>query len=126
MGEGLISLRLERGEERGLDEEEKLREFQGQENKKCFAMISSHFSALKEYAFLSENNDNSSMIFDEEHLSPTYIFRQGAPGMSYALDVANRYGISQEIVQIDKEFIKNSNIDEGGQLISILQKKSSH
>ena len=37
MGEGLISLRLERGEERGLDEEGKLREFQGQGNKKCFA-----------------------------------------------------------------------------------------
>ena len=55
------------------------------EKKKCFAMISSHFSALKEYAFLSDNIDNSSMIFDEEHLSPTYIFRQGAPGMSYVL-----------------------------------------
>ena len=93
------------------------------EKKKCFAMISSHFSALKEYAFLSDNIDNSSMIFDEEHLSPTYIFRQGAPGMSYALDVANRYGISQEIVEIAKEYIRNSNLDESSQLISILQKK---
>ena len=93
------------------------------EHKKCFAMISSHFSALKEYAFLSDNIDNSSMIFDEDKLSPTYIFRQGAPGMSYALDVANRYGISEDIVADAKDFIKKNQVDEGSKLISILQKK---
>ncbi len=93
------------------------------EGKHCLAMISSHFSALKEYAFLSQNIDNSSMIFDEENLQPTYRFRQGAPGMSYALDVANRYGICEEIVQKAKEFIKSTNASESNELITILQKK---
>ena len=93
------------------------------EGKRCLAMISSHFSALKEYAFLSQNIDNSSMIFDEENLQPTYKFRQGAPGMSYALDVANRYGICEEIVQKAKDFIKSSNASESNELITILQKK---
>ena len=93
------------------------------EGKRCLAMISSHFSALKEYAFLSQNIDNSSMIFDEENLQPTYRFRQGAPGMSYALDVANRYGICEEIVRKAKEFIKSSNASESNELITILQKK---
>ena len=93
------------------------------EGKHCLAMISSHFSALKEYAFLSQNIDNSSMIFDEENLQPTYRFRQGAPGMSYALDVANRYGICEEIVQKAKDFIKSTNASESNELITILQKK---
>ena len=93
------------------------------EDKHCLAMISSHFSALKEYAFLSQNIDNSSMIFDEENLQPTYRFRQGAPGMSYALDVANRYGICEEIVQKAKDFIKSTNASESNELITILQKK---
>ena len=93
------------------------------EGKRCLAMISSHFSALKEYAFLSQNIDNSSMIFDEENLQPTYKFRQGAPGMSYALDAANRYGICEEIVQKAKDFIKSSNASESNELITILQKK---
>ena len=93
------------------------------ENKKCLAMISSHFAALKEYAFLSEHIDNSSMIFDEEKLLPTYRFRQGAPGMSYALDVANRYGISLEIVAEAKDFLSQSSVNDTNQLLSILQKK---
>lgn len=93
------------------------------ENKHCLAMISSHFSALKEYAFLSQHIDNSSMIFDEEKLLPTYKFRQGAPGMSYALDVANRYGISLEIVAEAKDFLAKSSTNDTNELLSILQKK---
>ena len=93
------------------------------ENKNCLAMISSHFSALKEYAFLSQHIDNSSMIFDEEKLLPTYKFRQGAPGMSYALDVATRYGISSEIVENARDFIQKTQKNESSELISILQKK---
>ena len=93
------------------------------ESKHCLAMISSHFSALKEYAFLSEHIDNSSMIFDEEKLLPTYRFRQGAPGMSYALDVANRYGISVEIVAEAKDFLSKTSVNDTNELLSILQKK---
>ena len=93
------------------------------ETKNCLAMISSHFSALKEYAFLSQHIENSSMIFDEEKLSPTYKFRQGTPGMSYALDVANRYGICEEIVTKAKDFIAKSEHSETNDLLSILQKK---
>ena len=93
------------------------------ENKHCLAMISSHFSALKEYAFLSTCIDNSSMIFDEENLLPTYKFRQGTPGMSYALDVASRYGISLEIVDIAKDFIKQTAQSDTSELISVLQQK---
>ena len=93
------------------------------ESKNCLAMISSHFAALKEYAFLSEHIENSSMIFDEEKLLPTYKFRQGAPGMSYALDVATRYGISLEIVNEAKAFISQSTRSDSNELISILQKK---
>ena len=93
------------------------------ENRNCLAMVSSHFSALKEYAFLSEHIDNSSMIFDEEKLLPTYKFRQGAPGMSYALDVANRYGISVEIVAEAKDFLNKSSVNDTNELLSVLQKK---
>ena len=46
------------------------------EAKHALAMISSHFAAMKEYAFLSKNIANASMIFDEENLSPTYRFKK--------------------------------------------------
>ena len=93
------------------------------EKKQCLAMISSHFSALKEYAFLSKSIDNASMIFDEEKLSPTYRFTQGTPGMSYALDVATRYGINEEIVAKAKDFIGSKSKNDTDELLIVLQKK---
>ena len=93
------------------------------EDSHALAMISSHFSALKEYAFLSKHVVNSSMIFDEEKLLPTYRFTMGAPGKSYALDVATRYGIEENIVNGAKEFLSSQEHSESSELLNVLQKK---
>lgn len=84
-------------------------------NKKCFALISSHFSRLKEFAFTSKEIDNASMLFDEQNLTPTYIYKQGVPGQSYALDVASRYNLDINIIKEAKSFldeIKSSDVNE--------------
>ncbi len=93
------------------------------ENKHALAMISSHFAAMKEYAFLSKNIANASMIFDEENLSPTYRFKQGVPGKSYALEVASRYGIDKDIINKAHEFLKSHETNDASELLDILQKK---
>ncbi|MCR5505386.1 MAG: endonuclease MutS2 [Bacilli bacterium] len=93
------------------------------EDSHCLAMISSHFAALKEYAFLSQHVENSSMVFDEEKLLPTYRFRMGAPGKSYALDVATRYGINENIVLGAKDYINKQEGNDTSELLNILQKK---
>ena len=93
------------------------------EEKQIFAFISSHFEALKEYAFLSKHVMNSSMIFDETNLKPTYMFRQGTPGKSYALDAANRYGINDYIIQVAKDYLTSKGSNESDELASVLLKK---
>ena len=93
------------------------------EDSHALAMISSHFSALKEYAFLSNHVENSSMVFDEEKLIPTYHFRMGAPGKSYALDVATRYGIDDNIVSSAKDFLAKQEGNDTNELLNVLQKK---
>ena len=93
------------------------------ENKHALAMISSHFAAMKEYAFLSPKICNASMVFDEEHLSPTYIFKQGVPGKSYALEVASRYGIDNKIISNAKAFLNENSQNSSAELLDILQKK---
>lgn len=93
------------------------------ESKHSLCMISSHFDALKEYAFLSTNVENSSMIFDEEHLLPTYIFSLGIPGKSYALDVARRFGLEENLIKDAKEYLKQDKSNDATSLINELQKK---
>ncbi|MCQ2087323.1 MAG: Smr/MutS family protein [Bacilli bacterium] len=93
------------------------------ENKHCFAMISSHFDALKEYAFLSDSIDNASMEFDEEHLLPTYHFRQSTPGHSYAMYVAKKYGINKSIIDEAEKYISSKDLNGTGELLETLQKQ---
>ena len=63
------------------------------------------------------------MIFDEEKRLPTYIFKMGAPGRSYGLEVASRYGVSESIIKEAKEYISSKHSDKTDELISTLQKK---
>ena len=88
-----------------------------------FSFISSHFSSLKEYALTHPAIENSSMIFDEEKLLPTYIFKMGAPGRSYGLEVASRYGVDENIIKEAKEYISSNHNEKSDELIASLQKK---
>lgn len=82
------------------------------EAKKSLAMISSHYSKIKEYAFMSSNVSNSSMLFDEEKLIPTYIYKYDVPGKSYGLEVATRYGIDKDhLEKVKNEYFKENNND---------------
>ena len=87
----------------------------------CF--ISSHFAGLKEFALTNPVIENSSMLFDEDNLSPTYRFKLGAPGKSYGIEVAERYGISSSIIEDAKAFLKEHTSSQSDELIASLQKR---
>ena len=42
------------------------------------------------YLRMSMKAINGSMEFDQGHLAPTYQFKKGIPGSSYAFDIAKR------------------------------------
>ena len=80
------------------------------EKKHSLCLISSHYSRIKEYAYISKNIENSSMLFDEEKLLPTYVYKYQTPGKSYGLEVAKRYGVSSKAIdEVKKEFDKDNN-----------------
>lgn len=63
------------------------------------------------------------MLFDEENLSPTYRFKLGAPGKSYGMEVAERYGVNEKIIEEAKKYLSENTSSESERLISSLQKK---
>ena len=93
------------------------------EKKRPLCLISSHFGGVKEYAFLSTNLENSSLLFDESTFSPTYIYKYSVPGKSYGLEVAKRYGVKDEIIQEAKAILANQSDSSINELITILQRK---
>lgn len=91
--------------------------------KHCLSMISSHFQALKELALSHPNIENSCMLFDESKLAATYRFKAGAPGKSYGVSVASRYGVKPEILKVAEDYLKDNYNNGTDVLISTLQKK---
>ncbi|MGB5139597.1 MAG: Smr/MutS family protein, partial [Candidatus Zixiibacteriota bacterium] len=71
-------------------------EFVAVSGAKC--IVTTHYSALKAIAETNKKVENASMEFNRETFQPTYKFRTGLPGSSYALEVASRLGMPPEIL----------------------------
>ncbi|MEL6140221.1 MAG: endonuclease MutS2 [Bacteroidota bacterium] len=67
--------------------------------KKVFAVITTHYSNLKIYAFKTGGIVNGSMNFDKDTLSPTYELSVGRPGSSYAFEIATKSGLPNRILK---------------------------
>lgn len=74
-------------------------------------VVTTHFEKVKNYA---RNNDrilNASVGFDINDMSPTYKYYENQVGNSYALDIAQKYGLDVDILN-RAESIKKENETE--------------
>ena len=73
-------------------------------------VVTTHYSALKEFAYAAKGIENACMEFDGNTLQPLYVIRIGLPGSSNALAISRRLGLKEEIL---KEAL--SGLSEGAQ-----------
>jgi DNA mismatch repair protein MutS2 len=67
-------------------------------------LVTTHHGALKAFAHETDGMENGSMSFDEQSLVPTYVYRPGVPGSSYALEIAQRVGFPQDVLNQARAF----------------------
>ena len=65
----------------------------------CAGVVTTHYTALKEFAFATKGIENACMEFDANTLRPLYAMRIGLPGSSNALAICRRLGLKEEILQ---------------------------
>ncbi|MDX1940263.1 MAG: Smr/MutS family protein, partial [Saprospiraceae bacterium] len=70
--------------------------------KRVFGVITTHYSNLKIYAFKTKGLVNASMTFDKDSLSPTYEFKVGRPGSSYAFEIAEKTELPKKVLDYAK------------------------
>jgi len=87
-------------------------------------IVTTHHGSLKVFAHTSEGIVNGAMEFDQEHLEPTYKFRKGVPGSSYAFEIATRMKVPDSVLRRSKEII-GTHSDKMGQLLLDLEKRLS-
>jgi len=70
--------------------------------RKSYAVITTHYSNLKIFAFKTKGIVNGAMLFDKESLSPSYIMKIGRPGSSFAYEIATKVGLDAKILKYAK------------------------
>ena len=74
-------------------------------------VINTHYTNLKVFADKNDGTVNGTMKFDAEHLEPLYELEIGKPGSSFALEVAQKIGLSKHIVDNAKRKLGSQQID---------------
>lgn len=73
-------------------------------------LATTHHGNLK---LISENEDgfqNAAMEFDHNKLKPTYIFKQGIPGSSFAFEIAKRIGFNDDFLKLASNFLETDSL----------------
>ncbi len=77
----------------------------------AWSIVSTHLTSLKVYAENAPGAVNAAVGFDEKTLAPTYELRQGVPGMSAGINIAQRLGLSAEIVAAARQRLNTQTQD---------------
>ncbi len=68
-------------------------------NLNSFGIITTHYSSLKEFAFTNNKIENASMDFDNVSFKPLYKINLGTPGLSNAIQISKRLGLSDDLIE---------------------------
>jgi DNA mismatch repair protein MutS2 len=71
----------------------------------ALGIATTHQGTLKVFAHETPGVLNGSMEFDHETLRPTFRFRAGLPGSSYALEISARVGLSPQLLSAARVYL---------------------
>lgn len=94
-------------------------------NKKCFGVITTHYSNIKLKADRLKNAVNGCMLFNTETLEPLYRFSVGQPGSSFTFEVAQMNGIPLDLIESAKSKIDEHKVNMD-RLLSDLQREKTY
>ena len=79
--------------------------------KGCFGIINTHYTNLKHFATQTDGLVNGAMLYDSENMKPLFKLQIGAPGSSFAFEIAENMGLPKAIIQMASEKIGHQHID---------------
>ncbi len=97
-----------------------LREFT---RKGIVGVITTHYANLKYFAASHPGIENGAMTFDVQKIKPLYRLEMGAPGNSYAFEIARKIGLSEEVLGAAAEIVGEDKMSLEKQLREALRDK---
>ena len=76
--------------------------------KHAFGIVTTHYLNLKIMASKTSGIINGAMAFDEKSLLPLYQLNVGKPGSSYTFSIAERIGLSPQLINRARELVEEN------------------
>ena len=89
----------------------------------AFGVITTHYTNLKHFAENADGIVNGAMLFDRHQLQPLYKLQIGIPGSSFAIEIARKIGLSEEVIAEASEKAGSAHIDLDKYVQDILRDK---
>ncbi len=81
------------------------------ERRGSLCVITTHYTSIKVHAEQSERCRNAAMHFDPDKHVPTYRFKLGLPGNSFAIEVASSLGMAGNLIERARELTGKQNVE---------------
>jgi len=72
---------------------------------KANGVITTHFTNLKHFAEDTPGIVNGAMLYDRNGLRPLFKLEIGHPGSSFAIEIAHKIGLPQDVIETAKEIV---------------------
>jgi len=90
---------------------------------KAFGVITTHYSNLKHYADDHVGVINGAMLYDRHEMSPLFTLEIGRPGSSFAVEIARKIGLPEDVIANASEKVGSDYIDMDKYLQDIVRDK---
>lgn len=91
--------------------------------KRAYGVITTHYQNLKHFAEDSEGIINGAMLYDRHLMQPLFKLSIGNPGSSFAIEIARKIGLPEEVIASASEKVGSAYIDMDKYLQDIVRDK---
>ena len=89
----------------------------------CYGVVTTHYANIKYFASNAEGVANGAMLFDVQRIRPLFKLEIGKPGSSFAVEIARKIGLPEEIIRAASDKAGSDHINLERQLREIARDK---
>jgi len=89
----------------------------------AFGVITTHYTNLKHYAEDALGIVNGAMLYDRQHLQPLFQLSIGNPGSSFAIEIARKIGLPEDLIAEAADKVGAEHLDYDKHLQDIVRDK---
>lgn len=92
-------------------------------SKETYGVITTHYQNLKHFAEENTGVVNGAMLYDRHEMRPLFQLAIGQPGSSFAIEIARKTGIPEEVIRDASEIVGSDYIQSDKYLQDIVRDK---